>query len=239
MIHQLLASLPKALATFLGTVVITGGAVGAAASAGGGEVPGPVHAVFSALGFGLESEIDDDSATATPHAKRKASAVATGSAFPGLPGKDFPSTSSIPGLCRAASNGSPNKLNATAFKRLQNSAAAAGQDIEEYCAGALKPASSTATPTATGTPAAGTTQSGLQRTSGRPETPGKPEAPGNSQGHGPAYSPAGVLGGNSGPGNGGGNVPEGKGKPDTTSSGAGAAAGSGSGVSPKGNSPKR
>ncbi len=155
---RLLSTLPKAVAVALGSLTIAGGAVGAAASAGTTEVPRPIEAVFEVLGFG--------SGETTSH--RTATATASGTATPG-PRRAKPTTTatpvapSLPGLCRAYDSGSEqgrdHKRLGTAFVRLQNAAAAAGQDIATFCAGVL--AQRRATPVASAT--AGARHGGLDK----------------------------------------------------------------------------
>jgi hypothetical protein len=187
MVHQLLASLPRAAIVAITTVAIVGASVAAAASVGeGGEAPAPVTAMFSALGFGVEHS--HGNATATPGAgKGKAArAAATGTT---VPGRDLPSSSSITGLCRAYLSGSENgrehKLQAPAFKRLQNAADAAGAaSVDSYCSGR----SATPTPTPGATVSAGATQGALP-------LGGNANARGHSEEHRKSYSPAAILAG--------------------------------------------
>lgn len=135
---------PRALGVIVGSIALAGGAVGAAASAGGTEVPRPIEAVLEVLGFGADSAHLDaaPSPTGTPGPRNpRPSATAT------------PASQSVPGLCNAYRNGSPHgrerKLNGTAFHRLQHAADAAGQDIDAFCASLMPRTRATPTSTAT------------------------------------------------------------------------------------------
>ncbi|MFN8638854.1 MAG: hypothetical protein U0360_05230 [Dehalococcoidia bacterium] len=144
---RLLASFPKAVAVAVGGLALAGGAVGAAASTGGTEIPRPVEAVLSALGFSDSGHHGDDDhrrATATGTARTGWKATATGT----------PRAASTEGLCNAVEHGSDqgreHKSDGFAFIRLKNAAAAAGQSIDDFCAD-HEHSNKHATPRATGT----------------------------------------------------------------------------------------
>jgi hypothetical protein len=150
---KLLASLPQGTAIVIGTVALSTGVIGAAVTVGDEDVSGSMQSFFSALGLSVDDDDDDNEHGATATATAgwvKKKATATGTA---VPGKDLPSASSIPGLCRAFDSGSEHgrerKLEATAFKRLQNAADAAGaEELEDFCETVLASRKATAVATA-------------------------------------------------------------------------------------------
>jgi hypothetical protein len=194
-LSRLLGLLPKAATQALIALVVTGGAIGASAAAGGPNVPGEV---LQAVGLRQETADENSSVDSVAKGKaKKAAATGTATASAELTTGSQPggaSENALKGLCNAytkgglGQNAQPKGQGTPAAGPLQRLDEAAGSEsVEDYCADLLE-SEGKSKPSSTSTAESGNSGQGKglgkADNDNEAETPAKgksSEAPGKSQ----------------------------------------------------------